>query len=220
MASKLPFFKFEVSEWMFGRIQKQPLEIQGLFINLCAKYWHKLGDINYDDACLDFGKENISALYNAKIIGNDEDMLVIKFLDDQLSECALNSLKQSEKGIKSAKLKAIRKQQSTTVQPLLTGVQPNSTEEKRREEKREEYITIDSQKCFDVLPVLSFYEAALNARQKEHGARAWKDLVGSWFGQNIQVDFNDNKHVFNSFSRYLINGKPENKKDNLPTRPI
>jgi hypothetical protein len=138
MAKELPFFKFEISEWMFGRIQKQPASIQGVFINLCCKYWHKLGELSFEDACLDFGADNIKLLSENKIIGNDKGYLYIKFLDRQLDECELLSKKNSLKGLKSAEIRAARRQlQSTTVEPQLTGVQPNSTEEKRIEKRIE-----------------------------------------------------------------------------------
>lgn len=74
----------------------------------------------------------------------------------------------------------------------------------------DKYITVDNEKVFDVLPILEFYEAALNGRQSEHKTRAWKDVLPEWFNQNLQVEFNDQKHVFNSFSKYLIGQQPKN----------
>lgn len=120
---------------MFGRIQKQPENVQGMFINLCCKYWHKLGEYSFEDACLDFGADRLAVLLDSKLIGNSEGYLIIKFLDIQLDECAAASNKQRIKGLKSAQLRAERKLQSTTVEQRLKLVQPNPTEEKRREEK-------------------------------------------------------------------------------------
>lgn len=74
----------------------------------------------------------------------------------------------------------------------------------------ENYITIGEEKIFDVMPILQHKEAALNARQKEHGLRSWRDIVPEWFRLNIQIDFSDERHVFNAFSLYIIqNGKPK-----------
>ena len=149
MAKELPFFKFDISEWMFGRIQKQPLEVQGVFTNLCCKYWHKLGQYTYEDACFDFSKEHIDILVQSRIVKKETAKLSIVFLDQQLDELNEMAKKNSEKGRKSAQLRSTRVEpvsttvqpQSTTVEPLLTsvepqstGVQPDSTEEKRREE--------------------------------------------------------------------------------------
>lgn len=139
MAKELPFFKFEVSEWMFGRIQKQPLEVQGTFINLCCKYWHKLGELSHDDAELDFHKDHIKSLIDCRVIAVDDGYIVVKFLDIQLDERKEVSRISSLKGKKSAELRFNRKQlRSTSVEPDSTDVQPTSTEEKRREEKRVE----------------------------------------------------------------------------------
>lgn len=73
---------------------------------------------------------------------------------------------------------------------------------------KDKYITVGNEKVFDAMPLLDHKEAALNGRQKEHKTRNWRDVVPEWFEQNIQVDFNDEGHVFNSFSRYLISAKP------------
>lgn len=39
MAKDLPYFKFIVNEWITGDITLEDLNVQGLFINLCAWYW-------------------------------------------------------------------------------------------------------------------------------------------------------------------------------------
>ncbi len=79
------------------------------------------------------------SLEGAEIIGIDGGYIFIKFLDRQLDECEQTSKKNSIKGLKSAEIRATRRNNgSTVVQQQLTTVQPNSTEEKRREEKRKE----------------------------------------------------------------------------------
>lgn len=76
---------------------------------------------------------------------------------------------------------------------------------------KDKYITVENEKVFDVLPVLEYYAAPLNGRQKEHGLRNWRDVVPEWFEQIIQFDFNDQKHVLNTFSKYYIkHGRPPN----------
>lgn len=72
-----------------------------------------------------------------------------------------------------------------------------------------EYITVDNERVFDVLPILEFYQASLNGRQREQGLRNWRDVVPEWFKTNLQLDFNDGKHVLNTFSKYYLSkGKP------------
>ena len=141
MAKELPFFKFDISAWMLGRIQKQPLEVQGAFINLCCRYWHKLGEYTFEEAKLDFGDEVLSKLSASKIIRRQGKFLGILFLDEQLNDRKQVSSKNRENGIKSAQIRATTAQRnSTTVERPLTTAQRNSTEERREEKKREEKI--------------------------------------------------------------------------------
>jgi hypothetical protein len=75
------------------------------------------------------------------------------------------------------------------------------------------YITLENKKIYDVVPVLEFYEAPLNGRQKEHSLKDWRTVVPEWFEQHLEMPFNDQKHVLNSFSKYYINnGRPPNGK--------
>jgi len=164
MAKELPYFKFEPAEWMFGRIQKRSLEVQANFINLCCKYWHKLGQISVREAELDYGKQVISELLEFEIIIKENDQVRIKFLDDQLVDIREYAESQRIKGIKSAS-KRIRND-STTVEPLLNNgsaiVEPIIIDNKRidkirKEEKRREEIVVNaefefSKKLEDVLP--------------------------------------------------------------------
>ena len=45
MAKELPYFKFEPSQWENGNVQMCSKEDKGLFIDLCAIYWSRLGDV-------------------------------------------------------------------------------------------------------------------------------------------------------------------------------
>jgi len=152
VAKELPYFKFEPAEWMFGRIQKRSLQVQANFVNLCCKYWHKLGQISVREAELDYGKDVISELLEFEIIIKEQDAVRIKFLDDQLVEVREFAESQRVKGSKSAAKR--NKIGSTTVEPLLnhgsTDDQPTirreekRIEENRKEEKRRDDIAFDS----------------------------------------------------------------------------
>lgn len=96
--------------------------------------------------------------------------------------------------------------------------------EKEMEEDKEEevkgvqgenYITVDDEKIFDVMPILEFNQVTLNGNQSAHKLRSWRDVVPEWFECHLQVAFNDHKHVVNSFKKYYIDrGKPPNGKPN------
>ena len=45
MAKELPYFKFEPNAWENGNIQMLSREDKGLFMDLCAIYWSRLGDV-------------------------------------------------------------------------------------------------------------------------------------------------------------------------------
>jgi hypothetical protein len=202
MARDLPFFKFDISEYMFGRIQRQSMEIQGVFINLCCKYWHKLGDLSAEDASLDYGPEPMKKLLDAKIVHLDGDKIVIRFLDEQLEELDAVSKINAEKGRKSAEIKALKRQQqptddepetteaqpdSTDVEPLLTASQPDATEEKRREEKRRE-------------------------REAGKPAPTLEDRQREFYGRCMDYSAKYQKPMIEAFQRYWSEMNPGGKK--------
>lgn len=83
-------------------------------------------------------------------------------------------------------------------------------EGKGKDKGKENYVTIDGERIYDVLPVLEYYEAQLNARQAEYNTRSWKDVAPEWFNQNLLSDYNDQIHLKNAFSKYLIGTKSLN----------
>lgn len=213
MAKEIPWFKFEVSEWAFGRIQKQPEDVQGMFINLCCKYWHKLGDYSKEDALLDFGPR-INNLIDAKIIViNNVDKLCIKFLDQQLDERAQDSAKQRQKGLKSAELRATRVQQQSTA------VEPSPTEEKRREEKREEeriqslgdsknnsFLIINPPYVNSIKYRLHGVDGVTEFLQQSNGdwpQIATDDKKKKFVRNNDKKEFRDYSHLLNSIHLFL-----------------
>lgn len=101
-----------------------------------------------------------------------------------------------------------KNKEGKTKEKIISKSYENHMENRDRNKDLNEYITIGESKIFDVMTILEIKEAALNARQKEHGLRSWKDLVPEWFRLNVQIDFKDEQHVFNAFSKYIIgNGK-------------
>lgn len=89
MAKELPYFKFFTSEWLNGDITLESYETQGLFINLCAYYWSKQGDLTLNKANKRFkGLENSfnEIIKEGFISINSKDEINIKFLDEQIKE--------------------------------------------------------------------------------------------------------------------------------------
>lgn len=212
MAKELPFFKFEISEWMFGRIQKHSEDLQGMFINICCKYWHKLGEYSYEDVCLDFQEERVKKLIEAKIINLDSDYIFIKFLDIQLDERSDHSKKQSIKGLKSADARRKRQQQLTTVEPRLKTVEPNPTEEKRREKNRKEEseaLTLEQVKDYLFTDIV-FIDAIKMQHKDKNFERAIVECYLYHVQNNKNLTVSEWKQKFIS---WLSRSKPENTSD-------
>jgi len=138
MAKELPFFMFEPSEWMFGRIQRQPNEIKGIFIDLLCKYWHKRCEILHRDARLDFG-EAIDNLVDSEVITIDDDGYIrIDFLDIQMNKIGEKSKRMSIAGKRSAEARAQQNpnNSSTTVEQT---IQDNTRQDNTIQNNIEKY---------------------------------------------------------------------------------
>jgi len=86
---KLPYFKFEASDWNVGTIQDCSRESKGLFIDLCALYWARLGELNLKNAINRLHLKNeseFSELLSEEIISIVDDEIVIDFLDEQIGQ--------------------------------------------------------------------------------------------------------------------------------------
>ena len=87
MAKELPYFKFEPAEYLTKDISFCSLSAQGLFINICSYYWQRNCKITKSQLLkrLNFIDE-FDELINEGIIDmDDEQYLIIKFLDNQLT---------------------------------------------------------------------------------------------------------------------------------------
>lgn len=131
MSRELPYFKFEPGEWFAGRISKCSIKAQGLFINICAYYWKKTGNICLTDVVglfpdneMEFQEllkrrvikmqkgTNVEQVFFSIIEGEEEieeekekeekeNPLTILFLDKQLSERGIIQKKRIAAGKKS-----------------------------------------------------------------------------------------------------------------------
>jgi hypothetical protein len=127
MAKELPYFKFEPNLWDNGNIQMCSRESKGLFVDLCSVYWSRLGDLPYALALQKHCNGNSDALQELKkheIIAISEDKITIEFLDEQLSEFDVLSVKRR---------KAANKRWSDA-----SALQVQSKSNARREEERRE----------------------------------------------------------------------------------
>lgn len=184
MAKNFPYFKFVVSEWMTGDIVFESLTTQGLFINICALYWQRDGNLSIEDINKRYkNPSELSELVNRFLIV-ESGLISIKFLDEQLIEAGHISKINSDKGKKSAEKRAAVKQRlnigSTDVQPISTNKNKN-----KNKSKREEEINIEN-KIPSEIDFLQFCKLELNegysslafslkAKYESWVANGWKD---------------------------------------------
>ena len=101
MAKELPFFKFNVSEWLTGNISYESYEIQGLFIKICCEYWNRNNKLTIQEVKKRTKKDKeIEYLIENKFIIKKRNEIFIKFLDEEKKEIELKYLKHSAAGRK------------------------------------------------------------------------------------------------------------------------
>jgi len=111
MSKELPYYKFYPAEWIKGDITLCSMETQGVFINLCSYYWLKDCNICLSNAKQRFSKHetSVNELINREIILLDEDEnIIINFLDEQMRIFNEISVKRSEAG-SSKRKKSVNK---------------------------------------------------------------------------------------------------------------
>ena len=121
VSTTLPYFKFFTSEWLNGDIVLESYETQGIFVNLCAYYWHKHCILELDLACkkLRILEENLQPLIDSKLITlTATKMIDIKFLNEQHEFFISSKIKLSQAGKKGAYIKSLSKSLTDVKQPL------------------------------------------------------------------------------------------------------
>jgi hypothetical protein len=127
MAKNFPYFKFTATEWLTGDIVYESLELQGLFINVCAVYWQRDGKLTIEDLIKRYKNETLINQLIDKYIFNNNGSILIKFLDEQLIEANHISKINSENGKKGAEAK---RNKATAKRPLNDSQAILSKEEK------------------------------------------------------------------------------------------
>lgn len=111
MAKELPYFKFEPSEWMNGDIQMCNPAIRIAFLEMCCIYWVRTGELSKKMAivkCCYGDPAVLDELISMNIVELDSENIVIKFLDEQLSEFTEIKKIRSEAGKKGGQSGGVR----------------------------------------------------------------------------------------------------------------
>ena len=139
----LQWFKFSPADWMMGRIQRQPAQVQVDFIRICCKYWQKDGVMSIEDAEIE-AMDSYDTLVKYKVIKVCDDNIVVDFLDEQLEALEGKRKQASDAGKRSAEVRKHNKEfndRSTTVDNSF-----NENEQSRVEEIREDKNRVDNNK--------------------------------------------------------------------------
>lgn len=108
MSKELPFFKFDPTEWIMGKISYQPLEVQGAFIQCCSYFWKKSGVLKIDEIDWRIGKKNLETLIENDFLRDKDGFLSIEFLEEQLITFESIRVKRAENGSKGGIAKATK----------------------------------------------------------------------------------------------------------------
>jgi hypothetical protein len=200
MAKNFPYFKFTVSEWMTGDIVFESLSTQGLFINICALYWQRDGNLSIYDINKRYKNPiELNDLIN-KFIEIENDTISIKFLDEQLIDANHVSKVNSENGKKSAEKRAtaqrVLNENPATAQRISTKKNKNKIKE---EEEKE--INIDDIKIYflengysenSAKKFYDYYSIANWKDSKGNKVKNWKQKAQAvWFKpENKIIDSN------------------------------
>jgi hypothetical protein len=167
MAKGLPYFKFTPSEWLTGEICFEDLETQGLFINICAWYWQRDGNLTVQDITKRYNKPTAFNSLSIRFLNIENEHIKIAFLDEQLMERNHVSKVNSKNGSKGGRPKT--KEEKPTAFNSLSETKANENpirkEEEKEQEKKEEnnkkIIYPSEQEFFDYARTLKTYSSNL-----------------------------------------------------------
>jgi len=146
MAADYPYFKFYAGEWISGSIALEDYEVQGVYINACAYYWGRGGNVSEQLLYKRFKnvREHIDTLIECELILIKRGRAKIKFLDEQLKTRETKAEQSRINGRKGGRPKnSLKKTQEKPSRLFLeTQPKPKKTqyrgEESREEENRED----------------------------------------------------------------------------------
>lgn len=118
MAKELPYFQFEPAEYLTRDISFCSLSTQGLFINVCAYYWQRQCELTKTQFLKRLNHPiEFDELVNEGVIDLIEDVIRIKFLDEQFEKATNLSKVNSANGSKGGRPKKEN--------PIKTEIKPN-----------------------------------------------------------------------------------------------
>lgn len=220
MAKDLPYFKFNVSEYINGDITLEDFYIQGVFINICAFYWFKSGNVSLSEMKRRLSKAKPKAfekLIESNLIKVKGDVLRITFLDEQLSERTAISESNAKNGKQGGRgNKKSEPKPTALISESELKAEKSNIEEKREEEKRErEEYTLHGSGKFSITIAKRYAHEKI---QKIYSLEEYFTSTGQiislkesrWtmFDEFVKANsgkvFNEPDHVYNTFRNFCI----------------
>lgn len=143
MAKGFPYFKFTATEWLTGDIVFEDFELQGIFINVCALYWHRDGKLTIEEIQKRLKTDRLAELTD-RFFSVSDGFIAINFLDEQLLAANHISKQNSENGKLGGRPKAAKtlEKKPTANRPLTDRKAKKSKEEEEQEEELNNNIPI------------------------------------------------------------------------------
>ena len=195
MAKGLPYFKFTPTEWLTGDICFESFEVQGLFINICALYWQRDGQITLEDIERRYKKPTALDSLLGRFLSVNNGFITINFLDEQFAERKHISVTNSENGSKGGRPKTLGIK--PTAKRPLSETKPNESQQEREREieKNKKKIftppTLDEIKTYfkdsgyteqSAEKAYNYYSEANWVDSKGNKVKNWKQkMQGVWF---------------------------------------
>lgn len=135
MAKELPYFKFNVAEFLLGGILSETDAVIGMFYKACAHYWHKECNLTRDELVKKIGAKRVDLLIRREYIKENEGFVFIEFLDEQRIELSKTKTVNSTNGSKGAKVRWSKKNGEAIISPIANTWHLDKDKIKIREDK-------------------------------------------------------------------------------------
>jgi hypothetical protein len=182
---KMQWFKFSISEWKMGKIQRCTPEAKSSFMELCCLYWINETKLSIEDAIIECDEENYKNLLSKKVIKEVNGFIKIFFLDEQF-ENALNKSEKAKDAVAKRWAKRNTEVNQSNNESNTNVLQPNNesnTEENRIEKKKEEKevpLTPKNKFSEDIFKFYEFYLKHFEDRYKpenESQKNKWLECI-------------------------------------------
>ena len=201
-----PWFKFTASNWLSGSVQLLSDAEKGTYIDLVSMIWKEGGQlesnkilarklrIDYATAC-----DRINSYCELDIMVCENDILSIKFLDEQLNDIATTSKKNSENAAKRWE----KKPKKCDPMPIREEEREKREEIDKKEKKIKRFVAplvddirnycIERKNNVDCVKFFNFYESK-GWMVGKNKMKDWKAAVRTW------EDSKDSKSTFKGFT--------------------